>query len=82
MLAVRWYLRYGLSYRDVEEHLSERGIVSDSEALAPHFALASWYGRSWRLSAAPVKIDRWRGLLREVMKTTVNDRVGPGLERN
>jgi transposase, IS6 family len=25
-LAVRWYLRFGLSYRDVEELLAERGI--------------------------------------------------------
>jgi transposase-like protein len=25
MLAVRWYLRYDLSYRDVEELLVERG---------------------------------------------------------
>lgn len=24
-LAVRWYLRYGLSHRDVEELLAERG---------------------------------------------------------
>ena len=29
MLAVRWYLRYGLSYRDVEELLAERGIEVD-----------------------------------------------------
>jgi transposase-like protein len=29
MLAVRWYLRYGLSYRDVEELLVERGIEVD-----------------------------------------------------
>jgi transposase-like protein len=28
-LAVRWYLRYGLSYRDVEEVLVERGITVD-----------------------------------------------------
>lgn len=28
-LAVRWYLRYGLSYRDVEELLAERGITVD-----------------------------------------------------
>jgi transposase, IS6 family len=28
-LAVRWYPRYGLSYRDVEELLSERGIEVD-----------------------------------------------------
>jgi len=26
VLAVRWYLRYGLSYRDVEELLTERGV--------------------------------------------------------
>jgi len=29
VLAVRWYLRYGLSYRDVEEPLAERGIDVD-----------------------------------------------------
>jgi transposase-like protein len=26
---VRWYLRYGLSYRNVEELLAERGIEVD-----------------------------------------------------
>ncbi len=29
LLAVRWYLRYGLSYRDVEELLAERCIEVD-----------------------------------------------------
>jgi hypothetical protein len=29
VLAVRRYLRYGLSYRDVEELLAERGIEVD-----------------------------------------------------
>ncbi len=29
LLAVRWYLRYGLSYRDLEELLTERGIEVD-----------------------------------------------------
>jgi transposase-like protein len=29
MLAVRWYLRFGLSYRDVEELPAERGIKVD-----------------------------------------------------
>jgi transposase-like protein len=29
VLAVRWYLRFGLSYRDVEELLTERGIEVD-----------------------------------------------------
>jgi transposase-like protein len=29
VVAVRWYLRYGLSYRDVEELLAVRGIEVD-----------------------------------------------------
>ena len=29
VLAVRWYLRFGLSYRDLEELLTERGIEVD-----------------------------------------------------
>ncbi len=33
LLAVRWYLRYGLSYRDVEELLAERGIDVDHVTL-------------------------------------------------
>ena len=32
-LAVRWYLRYGLSYRDLEELLGERGITVDHVTL-------------------------------------------------
>jgi transposase-like protein len=28
-VAVRWYLWYGLSYRDVEELLAERGVTVD-----------------------------------------------------
>jgi transposase-like protein len=29
LLAVRWYLRFGPSYRDVEELLAERGVEVD-----------------------------------------------------
>jgi transposase-like protein len=29
VLAVRWYLRFGLSYRDLEELLAERGVEVD-----------------------------------------------------
>jgi transposase-like protein len=29
VLAVRWYLRFSLSYRDVEELLAERGVEAD-----------------------------------------------------
>jgi transposase, IS6 family len=35
VVAVRWYLRYGLSHRDVEELLAERGITVDQLA-RPH----------------------------------------------
>jgi len=28
-VAVRWYLRYGLSCRDVEELIAERGVTVD-----------------------------------------------------
>ena len=39
VLAVRWYLRFGLSYRDVEELLSERGIEVD------HVTIYRWVQR-------------------------------------
>jgi transposase-like protein len=35
VLAVRWYLRFGLSYRDVEELLAERGIQVDHVTIYP-----------------------------------------------
>ena len=35
VVAVRWYLRYGLSYRDVEELLVERGIEVDHVTVYP-----------------------------------------------
>jgi transposase, IS6 family len=38
-IAVRWYLRYGLSYRDVEELLAERSITVD------HVTIYRWVQR-------------------------------------
>jgi transposase-like protein len=38
-VAVRWYLRYCLSYRDVEELLAERGIIVD------HVTVYRWVQR-------------------------------------
>jgi transposase-like protein len=46
-VAVRWYLRYGLSYRDVEELLAERGITVD------HVTIYRWVQRSRRSSSTP-----------------------------
>jgi hypothetical protein len=34
-VAVRWYLLYGLSYRDVEELLAERGVTVDHVTIYP-----------------------------------------------
>lgn len=59
MVAVRWYLRYGLSYRDVEELLTERGITVD------HVTVYRWVQRFTPLlidAARPCRHapgDRW-----------------------
>lgn len=59
VLAVRWYLRYGLSYRDVEELLGERGIEVD------HVTIYRWVQRFTPLladAAGPCRHaigDRW-----------------------
>ena len=39
VVAVRWYLRYSLSYRDVEELLAERGVDVD------HVTVYRWVQR-------------------------------------
>jgi hypothetical protein len=59
LVAVRWYLRYGLSYRDVEELLAERGIDVD------HVTIYRWVQRFTPLvidAARPCRHsvgDRW-----------------------
>ena len=59
VLALRWYLRYGLSYRDVEELLGERGIEVD------HVTIYRWVQRFTPLladAAVPCRHlvgDRW-----------------------
>jgi transposase, IS6 family len=60
VLAVRWYLRFGLSYRDVEELLAERGIEVD------HVTVYRWVLRFTPLlveAARPCRHavgDRWQ----------------------
>ena len=59
LLAVRWYPRYGLSYRDVEELLAERGVDVD------HVTIYRWVQRFTPLvidAARPCRHsvgDRW-----------------------
>src|SRR5256885_4801222 len=50
LLCVRWYLRYSLSYRDLEEMMAERGLFVD------HTTIYRWFStllRSWKRSAGP-----------------------------
>ena len=54
VLAVRWYLRFGLSYRDVEELLAERGIQVD------HVSIYRWVQRFTPLLADAVRPCRHR----------------------
>jgi transposase-like protein len=59
VLAVRWYLRFGLSYRDVEELLTERGVEVD------HVTVYRWVLRFMPLLAEAARPcrhavgDRW-----------------------
>ncbi len=78
-LAVRWYLRFGLSYRDVEELLAERGVEVDHvtvyrwvQRFAPEFAEAARarrhiVGDRWHVDETYVKVaGTWRYLFRAI----------------
>jgi transposase-like protein len=78
-VAVRWYLRYGLSYRDVEELLAERGVEVDHvtvyrwvQRFAPLFADAARFtrhspGDRWFVDETYVKVAGvWRYVYRAV----------------
>ncbi len=70
-VAVRWHLRYGLSYRDVEELLAERGIkvgqhlpvgaALHAAACADSTSVPYRVGDRWRVDETYVKVSgRWR----------------------
>ena len=78
-LAVRWYLRFGLSYRDVEELLAERGIEVDHVTIyrwvhrfSPELIEAARYrrhmvGDRWHVDETYVKVGgTWRYLFRAI----------------
>jgi transposase-like protein len=54
VVAVRWYLRFGLSYRDVEELLAERGVEVD------HVTVYRWVLRFTPLLAEAARPCRHR----------------------
>lgn len=53
VLCVRWYLRYPLSYRDLEEMMAERGLAVDHSTIA-----------RWVLHFAPILNERIRREMR------------------
>jgi hypothetical protein len=78
-LAIGWYLRFGLSYRDVEELLAERGIEVDHvtvyrwvQRFAPEFAEAAAsrrhvVGDRWHVDETYLKVGgTWRYLFRAI----------------
>jgi transposase-like protein len=82
VLAVRWYLRFALSYRDVEELLTERGIQVDHVTIyrwvlrfTPLLAEAARpcrhaVGSSWQVDETYVKVaGRWRYVYRAIDQT-------------
>jgi transposase-like protein len=79
MLAVRWYLRFALSYRDVEELLADRGIDLDHttvyrwvQRFTPLLAEAGRpcrhaVGDRWQVDETYVKVaGRWRYVYRAI----------------
>jgi len=79
VIAVRWYLRYGLSYRDVEEMLVERGVEVDHvtvyrwvQRFTPLLADAARFcrhspGHRWFVDETYVKVNGvWRYVYRAV----------------
>jgi IS6 family transposase len=53
VLCVRWYLRYPLSYRNIEEMVAERGVIMDHSTIA-----------RWVLRYSPVVNERIRSEMR------------------
>jgi transposase-like protein len=79
VVAVRWYLRFGLSYRDVEELLTERGVEVDHvtiyrwvQRFTPLLANAAGpcrhrVGDRWQVDETYVKVaGQWRYMYRAV----------------
>ncbi|GAA1569876.1 IS6-like element IS6100 family transposase [Dactylosporangium maewongense] len=79
MVAVRWYLRFNLSYRDVEELLVERGVEVDHvsvyrwvQRFTPLFADAARFcrhspGDMWHVDETYVRVNGvWRYVYRAV----------------
>src|SRR5437764_14107613 len=72
LLCVRWYLRYSLSYRDLEEMMQERGLHVD------HTTIYRWVQRSARNSTNAVDLISKRATTRgkSTRPTSKSEKVG------
>jgi len=81
LLCVRWYCKYGISYRDLVEMMEERGVGVDPSTImrwvhryAPELekrvrAYQGYGSTSWRVDETYVKVGgRWKYLFRAVDK--------------
>ena len=81
LLCVRWYCKYGISYRDLAEMMSERGVAVDPSTLfrwvqryAPEIEkrIRLYQGPrsgSWRVDETYVRVGgKWTYLFRAVDK--------------
>ena len=79
LVAVRWYCRYPLSYRDARDLLAERGVEVDAatifrwvqkfgpEIARRAFRHRSWRGLSWHVDETYLRVNgRWCYLWRAV----------------
>ena len=81
LLCVRWYVAYGLSLRNLEEMMAERGLLVDHSTvhrwalkLLPLLEKAFWrrkraVGKSWRMDETYIRVGgQWKYLYRAVDK--------------
>ena len=80
--AVRWYCRYGVSYRDLEEMMTERGVPVDHTTIyrwvqkyAPELdkqtrwyrQVPDWQASSWRVDETYIRVGgKWCYLYRAI----------------
>jgi len=80
--AIRWYCKYGISYRDLEEMMGERGVEVDHSTIYRWVQKYSpilqkrlqWYwkpspGLSWQVAETYIKVKgQWKYLYRAIDK--------------
>ena len=80
--AVRWYCRYGVSYRDLEEMMTERGVPVD------HTTIYRWVQKyapeldkhtRWYRQVPDWQAQSWRGWMRPISGSAARGAISTGL---